>query len=69
MVSDLKVPQILIEILAESGIIITKKNVSLSGASNFLKMDFNLGNQASGLYFVKVVSADGVQIGKVVVQH
>jgi hypothetical protein len=66
--SNLKVPQVTIEILSENGMTITRKSATTI-ASSSLKMDFDLSNQASGMYLVRVVGAEGMKIAKVIVQH
>jgi hypothetical protein len=66
--SNLKTPQVTVEVFSENGMLVSKKSAGTLGITS-LKMDFDLTNQRSGVYFVKVVGADGVKSGKVVVQH
>ncbi|MEJ7684507.1 MAG: T9SS type A sorting domain-containing protein [Segetibacter sp.] len=54
-------------ILNAQGSIVERRQVQLTGKGQTLS--FNLGNKASGLYIVKVISEDGVQRLKVAVQR
>ncbi len=57
-----------VSIVDANGATIEKKNIQVSAKGN--TMLFNLGSKASGLYYVKVVSAEGgVQTEKIVIQR
>jgi hypothetical protein len=58
-----------IQILTESGMLVERKSLSMSGETANTKVDFNLSNQPSGIYFVKVTSANGIQMKKIVIVH
>ncbi len=49
------------------GVIVERRQVQLTEGKQTLS--FNLGNKATGLYIVKVISEDGVQTTKVLVQR
>jgi hypothetical protein len=61
----LKVSQVSIQILSESGKVVVQKTINLNVAGS--KVDFNLINQAAGIYLVKLISPEGTQVVKVVV--
>ncbi|MEJ7684499.1 MAG: choice-of-anchor Q domain-containing protein [Segetibacter sp.] len=54
-------------VLNAQGSIVERRQVQLTGKGQTLS--FNLGNKATGLYIVKVISEDGVQTMKVAVQR
>jgi parallel beta-helix repeat protein len=62
-------PQISVQIFNGGSKMVANKTVSLNGSNPLTTIDFNLSNQASGLYFIKITSADGVQSGKLVIQR
>lgn len=51
---------------SESGLIIEKRSVVIFSTKN--NIQFNMQSKAAGTYFIKVVTNDGVQISKIVVQ-
>ena len=62
--SKLSVPQVVVEILSESGTTVTRKKANTFSAANSIKMDFDLSSQPAGVYFIKAVGADGVKPAK-----
>ncbi|MEJ7678705.1 MAG: T9SS type A sorting domain-containing protein [Segetibacter sp.] len=50
-----------------NGVVVERRNVLLTGKGQTLS--FNLQNEATGLYIVKVINEDGVQAMKVVIQR
>ena len=54
-------------ILNAQGVMVERRQVQLTGKGQTLT--FNMGNKVTGLYTVKVVSEDGVQTIKVMVQR
>jgi hypothetical protein len=58
-----------IQILTESGKLVTQRTISLNGRVGNLKEDFNLNNQATGIYLIKVITSKGVQIDKLVLSR
>jgi len=60
-----KGPQVSVQILNESGKIVTQKTMSLNGTTA-IKLDFNLNNQPVGIFMIKVISSEGIQVGKVI---
>ena len=66
---DLKVPKALIQILNENGKIVEQKSIGLTGKTASVTVKFNLANQPSGMYFIKMISEEGVRTAKVIVQR
>lgn len=58
-----------VEVLNEAGKPIEKRSVNTPEEAATVTMQINLRNQPPGIYYVKTVSAGGVQIAKVVVQR
>ena len=61
----LKVPQASIQIISENGQVVAQKTINLNVSGS--KVDFNISNQAAGIYLVKLTSLEGTQVSKVVV--
>ena len=51
-------------VLSVSGAVIEKRSVELAGAKQYL--DFDISNQAAGIYLVQVTTSEGVKTVKVV---
>lgn len=66
-VYNLKDAKASIQILNGNGKIVEQKSVSLSKTASVL-VKFNIRNQPAGMYYVKVIGADGVQTAKVILQ-
>ena len=63
----LAVNQVSIQILTESGKIVSQKSMDVNGTTAGLRAEFNLNSQAPGLYIIRVISTKGVQISKVLI--
>ncbi|MEJ7912534.1 MAG: T9SS type A sorting domain-containing protein, partial [Chitinophagaceae bacterium] len=65
--SNLKAPQVDIEVLTANGGVILRKTAKVTGTS--MRTEVNLGSRTPGLYFVKVTSAGVSNMGKIIVQR
>jgi len=63
---NLKVAKVTLQIMDQNGKIIEQKTIGLTGKTASLTIPVNLGNNASGIYTIKVISTDGVKTSKVV---
>lgn len=54
-------------LISEKGVVVAKQSVQLSGKQRIT--DFNVRNLAAGVYHIRVISEDGVQNAKVIIQH
>ncbi|WP_207495292.1 T9SS type A sorting domain-containing protein [Aridibaculum aurantiacum] len=67
--ANLSVQKVTVQVLTQSGMLVEQKAVNLTGNTALLSVPFDLTRQPAGMYFVKVISADGVQTQKVVIQR
>jgi hypothetical protein len=66
-ITDLKVPPTSIEIIGETGERLMNRNLSLPVGSKVVKLEFDLNAISAGLYFVRVISQQGIQVAKLLV--
>lgn len=67
--SDLKASKATIQIIHSNSSVVQEKTVNLTGKTATLTVPFNLTKEAAGMYFVKVISSEGVLTARVVVQR
>jgi hypothetical protein len=65
--SNNKAQKATIQIISKNGLVVAQKSVVLTGDLN--TTSFDISNLSHGMYIVKIVTADGVQTTKVVVQR
>jgi hypothetical protein len=58
--------QVSIQVLTESGRIVRQRVVKAPRYQAPLKENFDLSNEAAGVYFIKFITSEGVQVGKIV---
>jgi hypothetical protein len=58
--------QVSIQILTESGKLVTQRTTKVNGTTAGFRQEFNITGQAPGVYVVKIISTEGVQVNKVV---
>ncbi|WP_207495298.1 T9SS type A sorting domain-containing protein [Aridibaculum aurantiacum] len=67
--SNLSVQQVTLQVMTQSGVMVEQKKIDLTGKTALLSVPFDLTRHASGMYYVQVISGDGVQMLKVMIQR
>ncbi|MBE7170264.1 MAG: T9SS type A sorting domain-containing protein [Williamsia sp.] len=62
-------PGLSLEIMDWNGRVIAVKTLTLDSKTPALTVPLDLGNKAPGMYWIRIVSATGVQTAKVLIQH
>ena len=65
--ANMKSPKVTVQIFSETGVQVAQKTVNLTGRTASLTIPFDLSNKPAGLYFVKVLSGEGIQTQKIII--
>jgi cytochrome oxidase assembly protein ShyY1 len=66
---NMTVPKVRIEVQSTTGRTIATKSMDLSGKTASLSVPFDISNHASGMYFIRVITSEGIQTMKMLLQH
>ncbi|TDH18483.1 T9SS type A sorting domain-containing protein [Segetibacter sp. 3557_3] len=67
--SNLKPGKVTLQVLNENGSVIAQRMLSVDGKSRSLIESFNLRQQPSGMYLIRLTTSSSVEVRKVIVQH
>ncbi len=66
---NLKATKVSLQIMDANGQVVVQKEATLSSKTPSLSIPVDISKHASGIYLIKVISADGIQTAKVVVSR